>query len=129
MIKIDHIELIVKDVDAFVSMFEAMGFKLLKRTTHHGESAELQLPGENQVIFEIHTVAGSENPGMNHMAYLTDDIERERTALIAKGFSVSPATLFKATGRTLANWRDPDGFRHQMCDVNRVEPIIGETDQ
>ena len=43
---IDHIELIVRDVDAFVALFRQLGFRLLARTTHHGESAELQLPGE-----------------------------------------------------------------------------------
>lgn len=127
MIGIDHIELVVKDVDTFVNMFKAMGFELLTRTTHHGGSAEMKLPGENQVIFELHSVAGEENPGMNHIAFLTDDIERDRQVLMDAGFNVSAANLVKATGRTLANWRDPDGFRQQMTDIKRVEPIIGET--
>ena len=40
---IDHIELIVRDVEEFISFFEKMGFKVIKRTSHHGSSAELQL--------------------------------------------------------------------------------------
>ena len=43
---IDHIELIVRDVEAFVALFWQLGFRLLVRATHHGESAELQLPSE-----------------------------------------------------------------------------------
>lgn len=47
---IDHIELIVRDVDEFVDFYQKLGFKLLARTSHHGGSAELQLPGPNQPI-------------------------------------------------------------------------------
>ena len=47
---VDHIELIVRDLDEFVVFFQKLGFKLLTRTAHHGGSAELQLPGPNQVI-------------------------------------------------------------------------------
>ncbi len=47
---IDHIEIIVKDVEEFIAFFEKMGFRVLTRTAHHGASAELQLPGENQPI-------------------------------------------------------------------------------
>ena len=48
---IDHIELIVRDVDAHIALFEKLGFEVLTRTAHHGGSAELRLPGENQPIF------------------------------------------------------------------------------
>lgn len=44
---VDHIELIVRNVDEFVDFFQKLGFKLLMRTTHHGGSAGLQLPGPN----------------------------------------------------------------------------------
>ena len=33
---IDHIELIVRDVEEYVAFFEKMGFKVLTRTSHHG---------------------------------------------------------------------------------------------
>ncbi len=60
---IDHIELIVRDVDEFVRFFEAMGFEVILRTEHHGGSAELKLPGEGQPVFEIHSVGGEEAIG------------------------------------------------------------------
>ena len=55
---IDHIEIIVRDVEESIAFFQKMGFQLLTRTSHHGQSAELQLPGPNQTIFEIHQVDG-----------------------------------------------------------------------
>lgn len=39
--QIDHIEMIVNDVDAHVEFYQKLGFKLLTRTDHHGGSAEL----------------------------------------------------------------------------------------
>ena len=34
--QIDHIEMIVNDVDAHVEFYQKLGFKLLTRTDHHG---------------------------------------------------------------------------------------------
>ena len=72
--QIDHIEIIVNDVEAYVDFYQKLGFKLLTRTDHHGGSAELQLPGPNQPILEIHTVLGEENIGINHIAFQADDV-------------------------------------------------------
>ena len=44
---INHIELIVRDVDEFVEFYEKLGFEVLLRTAHHGGSDELKLTGEN----------------------------------------------------------------------------------
>ncbi len=57
---IDHIELIVRDVEQFVTFFQNLGFELVARTKHHGDAAEMKLPGPNQTIFEIHQVGGEE---------------------------------------------------------------------
>ena len=69
IVGIDHIEIIVRDVKQYVEFYQKLGFKLLSWTEHHGGSAELQLPGENQPIFEIHTLLGEENPGINHISF------------------------------------------------------------
>ena len=71
---IDHIEIIVRDLDAYVAYLEKLGFEVLTRTSHHGESAELKLPGDNQPIFELHEVGGEEVIGINHIAFRTDDV-------------------------------------------------------
>ena len=120
---IDHIELIVRDVDEHVSFFQAMGFELLQRTLHHGGSAELKAPGEGQPVLEIHTVTGEESIGINHIAFKVDDAREAYDALTAKGvgFAAEPH-LVEATGRTIANFRDPDGWRLQLVDSHRGPP-------
>ncbi len=121
--RIDHIELVVRDVNTFVEFFQKMGFQLLTRTPHHGGSAELQLPGPHQPIFEIHQVNGEENVGVNHIAFLTDDIQKSCDELKVSGipFEAGPR-LIKVSGRIVANFRDPDGWRLQLVDPKRVDP-------
>jgi catechol 2,3-dioxygenase-like lactoylglutathione lyase family enzyme len=120
---IDHIELIVRDVEAHIAFFEKMGFKVLTRTSHHGSSAELQLPGENQPIFEIHQVMREENPGVNHIAFKCDNAQETYDDLLAKGVTtMREPNYVKATGRLTVNLRDPDGWRLQLVDSDRKAP-------
>ena len=120
---IDHIELIVRDVEEFVAFFENMGFKVLTRTSHHGASAELQLPGENQPIFEIHQVGREENIGVNHIAFKVDNAQESYAELKAKGLkNMREPNYVVATGRTTVNFRDPDGWRMQLVDAQRKAP-------
>jgi len=120
---IDHIEMIVRDVDATVAFFQTMGFELLTRTPHHGGSAELKLPGDGQPIFEIHRVQGEENPGVNHIAFRCDDVRATHGALSSGGIAFEGAPhLIRASGRLIANLRDPDGWRLQLVDASRVAP-------
>ena len=117
---IDHIELIVRDADEFVEFFQKMGFKLLARTSHHGDSAELQLPGPNQPIFEIHKVSGEENIGVNHIAFKVGNAQEAYDELRSKGIALPAAPQYvNATGRTNVNFRDPDGWRLQLVDADR----------
>ena len=121
--QVDHIELIVDDIDGYVRVFQAMGFKLLSQTTHHGVSVELQLPGANQPIFELHQVSGEEVIGVNHIAFRVEDVQQAYDTLKAYGvrFEREPHYV-KETGRTIANGRDPDGWRFQLADAKRRAP-------
>jgi catechol 2,3-dioxygenase-like lactoylglutathione lyase family enzyme len=120
---IDHIELIVRDVEEYISFFEKMGFKVLTRTSHHGSSAELQLPGDNQPIFEIHQVGGEENVGVNHIAFKVDNAQESYDEFQRKGLKMPRAPNYvKATGRMTVNFRDPDGWRMQLVDAERKAP-------
>jgi catechol 2,3-dioxygenase-like lactoylglutathione lyase family enzyme len=120
---IDHIELIVRDVDAHIALFEKLGFRVLTRTAHHGGSAELQLPGDNQPIFEIHAVHGEEVIGINHIALRVDNAADAYKALSTAGvpFTRGPK-LIEVTGRTTVELRDPDGWRLQLVDKERAAP-------
>jgi len=125
MIKsIDHMELIVRDVDAHVTFFEKLGFQVLVRTSHHGGSAELQLPGENQPIIEIHEATGEEVIGINHIALKVDDAAESYKALGKNGVSFTRGPkLIEVTGRTTVELRDPDGWRIQLVDAERKPPV------
>lgn len=119
---LDHIELIVNDLDGFVRMFEAMGYVETSRSNHHGVSVEFQIPGIDQPIFEIHQVSGEEVVGVNHIAWRVDDVAAAADELRSKGVDVGDPNLVEATGRTIINGRDPDGWRIQFVDAKRAAP-------
>ncbi len=121
--QIDHIEIVVRDVKTHVEFYQKLGFKLLTWTDHHGGSAELQLPGPNQPILEIHSVIAEENPGINHIAFQCDDVEKTYEDLRSKGIVFYKAPhKSPSTGRTNVLLRDPDGWRLQFSDKVRIAP-------
>ena len=119
---LDHIELIVNDLDGFIRMFEAMGYVETSRSDHHGLSVEFQIPGVDQPIFELHQVSGEEVVGVNHIAWRVDDIAVAANELRSKGVEVDVPHLVEGTGRTITNGRDPDGWRIQFVDARRDAP-------
>jgi glyoxylase I family protein len=119
---IDHIEIIVSDLDAYVTFFERLGFEVSARTVHHGGSVEVRLPGTEGTIFELHEVIGEENPGINHIAFRCEDVHATYRELKGRGITfTSEPRKVPSTGRTNANLRDPGGFRLQLVDAARAE--------
>lgn len=119
---IDHIEIVVTDLEKYIELFEKMGFEVILRTPHHGGSAEVKLPGEGQTIFELHSVEREENPGVNHIAFACDDINQTYQSMVDQGVAFEKGPfLVPASGRTIANYRDPGGFRLQLVDPRRIE--------
>ncbi|MDH3703982.1 MAG: VOC family protein [Alphaproteobacteria bacterium] len=120
---IDHIEIIVRDVEAHVAFLQSVGFELITRTSHHGASAELKLPGDNQPIFEIHEVGGEEVIGINHIALKVDNAKAAHEDLQKKGVAFTRGPKYIGpTGRTTVELRDPDGWRFQLVDAERAAP-------
>jgi catechol 2,3-dioxygenase-like lactoylglutathione lyase family enzyme len=127
-IKIDHIELIVNRFEEYVALFRALGFQERLRTKHHGDSVEFQLPGENQPVFEIHRVGGEEAIGVNHIAFQVADVAAAKKELAAQGIPATVEPVYvRATGRTVLNLRDPDGWRLQLVDATRKAPDLTTT--
>ena len=126
---LDHIEFVVDDVEEYVKFFEVWGFEVTLRSDHHHGSAEVKLPNQNLTI-EIHGVEGEENPGINHLGWATDNIEECAKVAKEKGYKqVGEPRLYAPTGRTLLNFRDPDGFRFQLQSTKRVAPVAGVYDK
>lgn len=115
--RLDHIEIVVRNLEQMSIFFQKMGFEVVRRTDHHGGAIELKLPGPDQVIFELHKMEMEENPGINHIAFLVEDSQATVEALKAEGieFETEPS-YFAPTGRTLTNFRDPQGFRVQFTE-------------
>ena len=123
VLSIDHIELIVRDVEEYVGFYQKLGFELLMRTSNHGGSAELQLPGDNQPVIEIHTVTGEETIGINHIAFKVASAQEAYDDVRSKGIAPERGPhLVEVTGRTNVNLRDPDGWRLQLVDADRKPP-------
>ena len=117
--EIDHVEIEASDADEMAAFMKTLGYEEFRRTEHHGTSYEL-LPGEGDgPLFEIHTVEGEEVPGINHIAFVVDDVEAtyERLAEADVDGLVEPYYV-ERTGRTICNFRDPDGRRFQVVSAD-----------
>ncbi|WP_312911697.1 VOC family protein [Natronosalvus caseinilyticus] len=112
---IDHIEIEASNADEMAEFLQNLGFEIHRETEHHGKSYELKPPNSEQPLFEIHTVEGEETPGINHIAFTSDDVEALAEDLREKGVDqVRDPYYVEATGRTILNFRDPDGRRFQV---------------
>ena len=105
--KIDHIEVLVDDLEKAEEYFtKKLGFKLLRRI-YEGKGLELTSPGGD---FFLDLNLGG--PGhFNHIAFKVDDINKEFEELKSKGVSfLEDAPFFNpGTGRTVADAADADG--------------------
>jgi len=115
--KIDHIEIEASDAEEMADFLKKLGYEEVRRTEHHGESFELEPTDSDGPLFEIHTVDGEEVPGINHIAYAHDDLDELAEELGDQGVDsiVGPYDV-EETGRTILNFRDPDGRRFQAVD-------------
>ncbi len=115
--KIDHIEVVVGNLESAMEYYAKLG-PMVRHTTHHGGSAEFMI---GDCLFEIHKVGAGgrneENPGIDHISWLVeggkDELETVRKDLVSKGIEVTKVLFVKSTGRYLINFRDSDGRRLQ----------------
>ena len=115
--KIDHVELVVGNLDRAMKFYGKLG-TLVRQTTHHGGSPEYMI---GETLYEMHQVGAGgrseENPGIDHISFLVEggkeELEKVRIDLVSKGIECTDVHLVKATGRYLINFRDADGYRLQ----------------
>lgn len=120
--KINHIEIEASDADEMVEFFRKLGFVEYRETKHHGSSYEMKPRDADGPIFEIHTVKGEETPGINHVAFMVEDIQAATEKLDEENVSqVSNPYYVEQTDRTITNFRDPDGRRFQLVSEGDEE--------
>ncbi|GAB7020990.1 VOC family protein [Halostagnicola bangensis] len=112
--EIDHIEIEASNAEEMAEFLKKLGYEEVRQTEHHGTSYELEPADGDGPIFEVHTVKGEEVPGINHIAFTVDDVADIAEEFRESGVEtvVDPYYVDK-TGRTICNFRDPDGRRFQ----------------
>ena len=81
---VDHIELIVRNLDEYIGFLETLGFELLTRTTHHGDSVEMGIPGQAFPIFELHQVTDEEVIGSRRSVVSDSDEPQEGSSPLSR---------------------------------------------
>lgn len=113
--RVDHIDIRVPDVEATVAYLKTLGLIEKRRTGEPRLSVEMQLPGENQVVFELRREEEGKT-GLQHIAFHIDSPETPEQ-LKAEGIVFRNQNHFiKDTGRTVSNMVDPNGLTWQLTD-------------
>lgn len=119
---LDHIDIVVEDVQVMRAFFESVGFELIRQTEHGGGAVELRFPGNgDQPILELTPVVGpngTKRPlGLRHMALRVSDIDATVAELEEQGLRIDkPPRVIAETGRRLTNLIDPVGNSLQLVE-------------
>lgn len=112
--RIDHIDLAVEDVKEAVAFFKNLGFVVLREIPEPRCSAEITLPGENQVVFELKPSKDG-TAHIDHIAFKAAD-GNAVAELKDKGIAFASENRFiKDTGRTVSNFLS-HGVKWQITD-------------
>jgi catechol 2,3-dioxygenase-like lactoylglutathione lyase family enzyme len=120
--RVDHIDIIVKDVEASVAFFRSVGFTLVEDGDYNGSGVQLRFPGPGrQPFLEIcpqRSLAGDiRELGLNHIALAVDDLDVAADDFSRAGLAFdNPPRVVPSTGRRLANLIDPDGRKLQFVE-------------
>lgn len=122
--KLDHIDLIVGDIEKAEEYFVgSLGFKLRRHTAHGGKAVELTSPS-GDFFLDLHQVSEElirewregRPPQIgpvffNHISFEVEDMGKAYEELQEKGVPIWQATPFTHpdTGRKLADIADADG--------------------
>jgi len=110
---LDHIHLYVKDLEEAIRFYEMVGLEFVENTNHSGKAAVMRIP-DSTVSLEMQETKVTDNPGLNHLAFVVDDLDDLCDSYKANGVKVDGPLENKATGRRLATIRDPHGFLIQL---------------
>ncbi|HPK53656.1 MAG TPA: VOC family protein [Smithellaceae bacterium] len=133
--KMDHINIVVSDLDAARDFFIKLGFREVISSRLSGEQFSivtgladidakfvgLNLPGSktNLELIEYYSPRGGKDPqigrsnqlGYRHLAFAVDDIEAEVARLQAAGVVFKSAIqVWEKTGKKLVYFYGPDGI-------------------
>jgi catechol 2,3-dioxygenase-like lactoylglutathione lyase family enzyme len=130
--ELNHFGIFVKDIEASLDFYRKLDAKTVFHHTIEGPQVQivyLQLAGGMiELIFNPRPREGSQF-GIDHLAFMTDDLEGDYQRLIDAGCAADEAPKRAGTGNgTLAFLRRPDGARIELLqrDVDfRVPETAG----
>lgn len=131
--KVDHMAVAVEDLKAAIDYYvNGFGFTLdVIRDTHgkfSGMRSAVLFSGEFSIVLIQSLTKGSQvdryirkyGPGVQHVAYLVDDVEAAHTQLCNRGVAFSTSVLNGKGIRQVFTERDPNtGMMHEL--IERVE--------
>jgi catechol 2,3-dioxygenase-like lactoylglutathione lyase family enzyme len=138
---IDHLNLVVHDLDQVTDFFAMLGFEIEDRAALSGdwiseivgledvqaEYVKLCLPGSelrleliryDSPVSPQETGGGMANdPGFRHLAFSVKDIDTVVERLKAEGMDfLSPVHTYKKTGKRLVYFRGPEGILLELAE-------------
>jgi len=123
--ELNHFGIVVRDLDASLAFYEGvLGAKtVFRRFSDSTQTHVLYLQLGDSLIELLHPLKPTEaaETGITHIAFMTDDLDGDHTALIHAGVeSISePKTAATGVGR-LSFVRDPNGIRVELLQRDLV---------
>ena len=113
--RIEHIDLVVSDVQRSTKFYQKLGMKVIG-TLEKGDTVFLGYGDETSPVIELHQRQPGRDLGLDHLAFYVDDVEGayEETSNAGVDFHLKPQ-YGTESGRTIANFRDPDGIQIQLA--------------
>ncbi len=133
MASLDHINLVVDDLDRMASFFQELGFQIEARDQLEGEwisdivglkgvkaeYVKLVLPGDqvrveliryDQPVYSGPAGTGeAHQPGFRHMALRVDDLDERIRSFAEQGIEcIGPVQTYEKTGKRLVYFRGPE---------------------
>jgi methylmalonyl-CoA/ethylmalonyl-CoA epimerase len=115
LVRVDHIDLKVPDLESTVDFFASLGFEVVRRMAERG-SVEMVLPGENQVMFEVRQDSKLKSTKVDHIAFAIDDPDTSIEQIKAAGGRFINEHNPTPTGRVVSNFLDLHGGKWQLAE-------------
>jgi catechol 2,3-dioxygenase-like lactoylglutathione lyase family enzyme len=119
---IDHVAIVVSDMDKAVEFYEGvLGLKLIRDGRSQGGEKKTFLGTESGVLVALsedktrkHTEERNTG-GVNHIAFGVDDLEKVSRLLAEKGVNFIEEKTAEDSTVTAYHFRDPDGLELEIC--------------
>ena len=112
IVGIDHIEILVEDLEKSVDFYKLLGFEMVNWTEEE-RTVEMKAGDANFDIIEI--TEERNEVGLHHIAFLVDDVDKTVKEWKEKGVEITLEPMVsERSGRRLSAMKDVDGIMHQI---------------